>query len=71
MATVKSAIGVLAETDTGVGIELIPYRRDRLVLVVPGGHALAARARVRFSEVLDYPFVMLLHAGSAIHIVPP
>jgi DNA-binding transcriptional LysR family regulator len=59
-------IGVLAETEAGESIELIPYRRDRLVLVVPGGHTLAARARVRFGEVLDYPFVML-HAGSAIH----
>jgi len=57
---------VLAETEAGEGIELIPYRHDRLVLVVSGGHALAARARVRFGEVLDYPFVML-HAGSAIH----
>ncbi len=59
-------VGVLAEAETGAGVELIPYRRDRLVFVVPGGHPLAARARVHFSEVLDYPFVML-HAGSAIH----
>ena len=59
-------VGVLAEADSAAEVELIPYHRDRLVFVVPGGHALAARARVRFSEVLDYPFVML-HAGSAIH----
>lgn len=65
-------IGVLAEfestenVESGQRIERIAYRRDRLVLVVPGGHPLAARARVRFAEVLDYPFVML-HAGSAIH----
>ena len=66
VASGEVEVGVLAETGAGAGIELIPYRRDRLVLVVPGGHALAARARVRFAEVLDYPFVML-HAGSAIH----
>ncbi len=59
-------IGVLAEAEAGTGVDLIPYHRDRLVFVVPGGHALAARARVRFADVLDYPFVML-HAGSAIH----
>ena len=59
-------VGVLAEADAGSGIILIPYRRDRLVLVVPAGHALAGRAQVRFADVLDYPFVML-HAGSAIH----
>ncbi|HSS85371.1 MAG TPA: LysR substrate-binding domain-containing protein, partial [Reyranella sp.] len=59
-------VGVVAESDVGAGVELIPYQRDRLVLVVPGGHPLAARARTRFSEVIEYPFVML-HAGSAIH----
>ncbi|MFZ2852509.1 MAG: LysR family transcriptional regulator [Rhodocyclaceae bacterium] len=59
-------VGVLAEAPPGAGVDLYPYRRDRLVLVVPGGHALAARARVRFAELLDHPFVML-HAGSAIH----
>jgi DNA-binding transcriptional LysR family regulator len=66
VASGEVEVGVLAEAEAGAGIELIPYRRDRLVLVVPGGHPLAARARLRFAEVLDYPFVML-HAGSAIH----
>lgn len=59
-------VGVLAEAGSGAGVELIPYRRDRLVLIVPGDHALAARAQVRFADVLDQAFVML-HAGSAIH----
>jgi len=59
-------VGVLAEIESSAGLELIPYRRDRLALIVPAGHPLAEREHVRFSEVLDYPFVML-HAGSAIH----
>jgi DNA-binding transcriptional LysR family regulator len=66
VASGEIEIGVLAETGRVGGVEMIPYRRDRLVLIVPGGHALAARARLHFAEVLDYPFVML-HAGSAIH----
>lgn len=66
VASGEVEVGVLAEAGSGAGIELMPYRSDRLVLVVPGGHALAARARLRFGDVLDYPFVML-HAGSAIH----
>jgi DNA-binding transcriptional LysR family regulator len=66
VASGEIEVGVLAETGSVGGVEMIPYRRDRLVLIVPGGHALAARARLRFAEVLDYPFVML-HAGSAIH----
>ena len=59
-------VGGLAEAEAGAGVDLIPYRRDRLVLIVPGGHVLAERARVRFAELPDHPFVML-HAGSAIH----
>ena len=59
-------VGVLADSGTGAGVELLPYRQDRLVLIVPAGHALAACGRVGFAEVLDQAFVML-HAGSAIH----
>jgi DNA-binding transcriptional LysR family regulator len=59
-------IGVVAERVEGAEVELLPYRADRLVLITPAAHPLAARARVRLVDVLDYPFVML-HAGSAIH----
>ncbi len=59
-------VGVLADTETEASVELIPYRSDRLDLVVPGGHPLAERGHVRFVDVLDFPFVML-HSGSSIH----
>jgi len=59
-------VGVVAETVAGAEVALIPYRADRLVLITPAAHPLAARASTRFADVLDYPFVML-HAGSAIH----
>ena len=60
-------VGVLADAGAqGAGVVLWPYRQDRLVLIVPQGHALAQRASVAFAEVLDQAFVML-HAGSAIH----
>ncbi len=59
-------IGVVAAERSLSGLETQPYRRDRLVLVVPAGHPLAGRAAVDFAEVLDQPFVCL-HAGSAIH----
>lgn len=66
VASGEVEVGVLADAGSGAGVELMAYRRDRLVLIVPGGHALAARAQVRFAQVLDEAFVML-HAGSAIH----
>lgn len=59
-------IGVVAAEPGLNGLETQPYRRDRLVLVVPAGHVLAGREAVDFAEVLDQPFVCL-HAGSAIH----
>ncbi len=59
-------IGVVAAERSLSGLETQPYRRDRLVLIVPAGHPLAGRSAVDFAEVLDQPFVCL-HAGSAIH----
>ncbi|MBI2307268.1 MAG: LysR family transcriptional regulator [Rhodocyclales bacterium] len=59
-------VGVVAERVEGAEVELIPYRADRLVLITPAAHPLAAKASTRFADVLDHPFVML-HAGSAIH----
>ena len=59
-------VGVVAGAIEGAEVELIPYRADRLVLIAPLAHPLAAQASSPFAQVLDYPFVML-HSGSAIH----
>jgi len=59
-------VGVVAGTIEGAEVELIPYRADRLVLIAPADHPLAAHASSLFAQVLEYPFVML-HSGSAIH----
>ncbi len=44
-----------------------PYRRDRLVLVVPQGHALAALPAVAFVDTLDHDHVGL-HSNSSIYL---
>jgi DNA-binding transcriptional LysR family regulator len=59
-------IGVVATAGDLVGLETQPYRQDRLVLIVPAAHPLAAGEEVNFADVLAEPFVCL-HAGSAIH----
>jgi len=59
-------LGVVAETVEGADVQTLAYRADRLVLVTPLSHPLAARQSLRFADVTEYPFVML-HAGSAIH----
>ncbi|MDD2741456.1 MAG: LysR family transcriptional regulator [Rhodocyclaceae bacterium] len=59
-------IGVVAAEGDLIGLETQPYRQDRLVLIVPATHPLAAGEQVNFADVLAEPFVCL-HAGSAIH----
>ncbi|MDR7094794.1 LysR family transcriptional regulator [Hydrogenophaga laconesensis] len=53
-------------TGTG-GLQSRPYRRDRLVLVVPRGHALAGGEPIAFEAALPYDHVGL-HANSSIHL---
>jgi DNA-binding transcriptional LysR family regulator len=51
----------------GHALEVRPYRRDELVLIVPRGHALAQRQRVPFEDTLDDDHVGL-HANSSIYL---
>lgn len=44
-----------------------PYRSDNLMLIVPAGHTLSARAAIYFEEVLDWDIVGL-HANSSISL---
>ncbi len=50
-----------------MGLHTLPYRRDRLVLVVPNGHALAGSGPVSFAASLPFDHVGL-HANSSIHL---
>ena len=62
----QTDIGIVAGLVRTENLETLPYRRDRLVLVVPGGHALAGRTQVAFAETLDCDHVGL-QESSAIH----
>jgi DNA-binding transcriptional LysR family regulator len=62
----QTDIGIVAGTVPTDNLEVLPYRRDRLVLVVPARHALARRKAVDFAETLDLDHVGL-HEASAIH----
>ena len=48
-------------------MQSLPYRKDALVLIVPAGHALAARGAVDFADSLDFDHVGL-HANSSIYV---
>lgn len=61
-------IGICSQQATNIGqLQSRPYQADKLVLVVPRGHALAALPSVRFEDTLDYDHVGL-HINSAIYI---
>ena len=62
----KVDVGILAGNVRTDGLEILPFREDRLVLVVPPAHPLADRGRIDFNEALAHDFVGMVEA-SAIH----
>jgi DNA-binding transcriptional LysR family regulator len=62
----QTDIGIVAGNVRTENLEVVPYRRDRLVLVVPRGHELAAQASIEFTDTLDHDHIGL-HEASAIH----
>ena len=58
----------ICNTQGGVGeLQTLPYRTDKLVLIVPKGHVLQARAAIHFAASLDCDQVGL-HTNSSIYI---
>lgn len=62
----QTDIGIVAGHVRTENLEVLPYRQDRLALVVPRGHALARHESVQFEQTLDHDHVGL-HEASAIH----
>ncbi|TFZ04309.1 LysR family transcriptional regulator [Ramlibacter rhizophilus] len=60
----RAELGIFAERTPALGLQTLVYREDRLVLVVPPGHALAARRRVSFADAAGYEFVSLSQGTS-------
>ncbi|MEN3111829.1 LysR family transcriptional regulator [Uliginosibacterium paludis] len=52
-------IGVYDGSLPAADLVSLPFRDDRLVLLVPGGHPLASRRETLFADALAYPFVCL------------
>jgi DNA-binding transcriptional LysR family regulator len=60
-------IGFFTLEPYGHDLEVFPYRKDELVLVVPKRHPLAMRASVPFADTIDYDYVGL-HSGGSINL---
>jgi DNA-binding transcriptional LysR family regulator len=57
-------VGIVAATVELAGLEVLPFRVDRFVLVVAPGHPLSTAGRMAFAEALDYDFVGLDRASA-------
>jgi len=56
-------IGIIAGHERTEGLEVLPYRRDRLVLIVAPTHPLAKVHRINFEATLDFDYVGLREAS--------
>lgn len=55
----RADFGIFADRTSALCLRTLNYKKDRLALVVPQGHALARRRSIRFGETLDFDFVCL------------
>ena len=52
-------VGIVASTVEVAGLEVLPFRVDRFVLVVAKNHPLSAVEQIAFADTLDFDFVGL------------
>ena len=57
-------VGIVSGYERTEALQVIPYRRDRLVLVVPRGHALTAAGAVAFADTLAFDHIGLNEASA-------
>jgi len=57
-------VGIVAGTVQVAGLEVLPFRVDRFVLVVATNHPLSAVEQIAFADTLDFDFVGLDRASA-------
>ncbi|GBU14998.1 LysR family transcriptional regulator [Polaromonas sp.] len=60
-------LGICNTANSSGDLQTQPYRTDKLVLIVPAGHALSAQGAIHFTDSLDEDHVGL-HANSSIYL---
>ncbi|QAA95065.1 LysR family transcriptional regulator [Pollutimonas thiosulfatoxidans] len=66
VASGRADVGIVALDTTHPGLELLPYRVDRLVLLAPLKSRIAREKSVSFSRCIAEPFISL-QSGAALH----
>ena len=62
----RADLGIVALESDRPELKFIPYKKDKLVLIAPLRHPIAARSEVNFADCLNYPFICL-QSGAAVH----
>ncbi|TWG84978.1 DNA-binding transcriptional LysR family regulator [Cupriavidus gilardii J11] len=60
----RADVGVGVQADAPPGLETWHFADDPLNVVLPSGHPLAKRKRVRFAEVLEHPLIVVQPGGA-------
>lgn len=60
----RADVGVVDVPSPSQGLAFAPFFRDRLALVVPRGHALAAASHLRLADLVDQSFIVLAGANA-------
>jgi DNA-binding transcriptional LysR family regulator len=60
-------LGICNTADGSGDLQTLPYRQDRLVLIVPRGHVLGTQDAIAFEDSLDFDHVGL-HSNSSIYL---
>ncbi len=60
----EADVGIFAGSTDVAGLAVHPYARDRLVIVAPLAHPLAAESHVRMGAALEFDFVCMSRASS-------
>lgn len=65
----EADLGIVIEGVRTEGLEVFPYRSDRLAVVVPAAHALAEVGALRFADVLDHDIIALEGGASMMRLL--
>jgi DNA-binding transcriptional LysR family regulator len=65
----EADVGIVMEGVSTEGLEVFPYRSDRLAVIVPQDHPLAANESVDFNDVLDYDLIALEGGSSMMRLL--
>lgn len=53
----QADLGLVAYPQPRAGVDIVPFREDKLVVVLPPGHALATKQKISMSALAGLPFI--------------